>query len=219
MKRNKIIIVAITLFLISAISTYAQKTTFGITAGFNLQNINGKNVEGGIVKNQLAPKYAIGINAEIPLASEYFVQAGVKFAPKGANSEDGNGKTNINYGELLFNFLYKPQLGNGKLLLGFGPYIGMGINGKETYGSNERNIVFKSKINVMDLLSIDKAFYNRADAGVNLLAGYEFQNGLSFQLNAQLGLMNINPQITDLSSNKAALKNTGFGLSLGYRFN
>jgi hypothetical protein len=56
----------------------------------------------------------------------------------------------------------------------------------------------------------------RFDAGGNLLAGYEFANKLSFQLNAQLGLVNINPEIS--GSDKTKYRNTGFGVSLGYRF-
>ena len=56
----------------------------------------------------------------------------------------------------------------------------------------------------------------RFDAGANLLAGYEFSNKLSFQLNAGLGLVNMYNRPD--SDNKTTVKNTGFGVSLGYRF-
>jgi hypothetical protein len=39
----------------------------------------------------------------------------------------------ISYLELPLNFLYKPMLGKGHLLLGFGPYVAFGIGGKATY--------------------------------------------------------------------------------------
>ena len=56
----------------------------------------------------------------------------------------------------------------------------------------------------------------RFDAGANLLAGYEFSNKLSFQLNAGLGLIRLNNRADD--DTKSSIKNTGFGVSLGYRF-
>jgi hypothetical protein len=56
------------------------------------------------------------------------------------------------------------------------------------------------------------------DAGANLLAGYEFSNRISFQLNAQLGLAKINSKYENSPNAKTSAKNTGFGVSLGYRF-
>ena len=50
-----------------------------------------------------------------------------------------------------------------------------------------------------------------------MLAGYEFNNKVSFQLNTQLGLTKINPEYEGSVNDKTAAKNTGFGFSLGYR--
>jgi hypothetical protein len=61
-------------------------------------------------------------------------------------------------------------------------------------------------------------YYKAFDAGANLFAGYEMGNGLFFQLNTQLGLVNINPEDKRITDDKSAYKNTGFGLSVGYRF-
>jgi hypothetical protein len=43
-------------------------------------------------------------------------------------------------------------------------------------------------------------------------------NKLSVQLNAQLGMVKINPKIDGLGDDESSWKNTGFGVSLGYRF-
>ena len=56
----------------------------------------------------------------------------------------------------------------------------------------------------------------RFDAGANFLAGYELSNHFSAQLNAGLGLINLVNR--EQGDTKSSLKNTGFGLSLGYRF-
>ena len=109
----------------------------------------------------------------------------------------------------------------GSVLLGFGPYVGIGLGGNEKTDKSgvslERSIKYKSSINAIDLLNTSEVYYKPIDAGVNLLAGYEFSNGFSFQVNAQLGLTNINPDINGSTTDKTALKNTGFGISLGYR--
>jgi hypothetical protein len=43
-------------------------------------------------------------------------------------------------------------------------------------------------------------------------------SGLFLQLNSQLGLIGIYPEHKLIASDETVWKNTGFGLSLGYRF-
>ena len=118
------------------------------------------------------------------------------------------------------NFLYKPLLGNGHLLMGFGPYVALGVGGKVTYdgigASTERDIVFKNEVKTSD--ASDVHYVRPLDAGGNLLFGYEFGSKISMQLNAQLGLLKINPKYDIAPNDKREEKNTGFGISLGYRF-
>jgi hypothetical protein len=56
------------------------------------------------------------------------------------------------------------------------------------------------------------------DVGANVFAGYEMGNGIFVQLNTQLGLVEINPTDKRIDNDETSLKNTGFGLSLGFRF-
>jgi predicted ATPase len=42
--------------------------------------------------------------------------------------------------------------------------------------------------------------------------------GLFFQLNTQFGMLNIHPEDNRFPDNKIQIRNTGFGLSLGYSF-
>jgi hypothetical protein len=189
------------------------RTSFGIRAGVNFQNINGKDGAGNDLKNDLLTGINAGINAEIPLSSGFYLQPGALYSTKGAKWSDGN-KVKLSYIEVPVNFVYKPGLGSGNMLLGFGPYVGFGINGKvESSNGSSEEVTFSKDY---DATSGGPQF-KRFDAGGNLLAGYEFANNVSFQLNAQLGLADINPKTT-ASNDKTKLKNTGFGLSLGYRF-
>lgn len=190
------------------------QTTFGIRAGVNFQNITGDASNGSKMENKLKTGFNVGLNAEIPVAPDYFVQPGVLLSTKGAKLENDS-KVNLSYVEIPVNFLYKPALGAGKMLLGFGPYVGFGVGGKvELPNGNDVDVEFENEVSGLSTTPT----YKRMDAGANFLAGYEFSNRFSFQLNAQLGLAKINPEFTGLGNDESSWKNTGFGLSLGYRF-
>jgi hypothetical protein len=190
----------------------ASRTTFGIRAGVNFQNINGKNAEGSELKNDIATGFHAGVNAEIPVGTGSYLQPGVLYSMKGA--ETGNdSRIRLSYIEVPVNFVYKPVLSTGNLVLGFGPYAAYGIGGKIETNGSERDIEFDSDYDLLDPATQFKKF----DAGANFLAGYEFANQLSFQINAQLGLININKE-NPLGNDDTRWRNTGFGLSVGYRF-
>lgn len=195
------------------------QTTFGIRAGVNFQNINGKDPNGNDLDLKLKTGFNIGVNAEIPVANDFYVQPGVLFSTKGAKSKvDDDIKVKLSYIEVPINFLYKPVLGSGKLLLGFGPYVAFAVGGKVSDANGkDTDIEFEKEITLAQYGS-GTPYVKRLDVGGNLLAGYEFSNKFSFQLNAQLGMVKINPKITGISGDKSKWKNTGFGVSLGYRF-
>lgn len=201
-------------------------TSFGLRAGVNFQNINGKDENDDKLENDILTGFNIGINAEVPVGVDFYFQPGLLYTIKGAKSKEVilgqtiNGKMKISYLELPLNLVYKPLLGTGHLLLGFGPYVALGVNGKATYegggSSLESDIKFKNKVMTTD--SDDFVYIRPLEAGANLLAGYEFANRVSFQLNAQLGLTKINPEYEAAPDDKTSAKNTGFGFSLGFRF-
>ena len=200
----------------------AGKTSFGISAGINFQNLTGTDADGDDYDNDLLTGFTGGINVQVPIAPEFFFQPGLMFAPKGAKSsleffgQTFSGKVKLSYIELPLNLLFKPQLGSDYILLGFGPYLAYGVGGSVSYNGGEMDVKFKSKVKMADMTQA--AYFKPFDAGANLFAGYEFANKLSFQLNAQLGMLNISPEIEDLPQDKSLIKNTGFGFSLGYRF-
>ncbi|HET6769127.1 MAG TPA: porin family protein [Chitinophagaceae bacterium] len=201
-------------------------TSFGLRAGINFQNINGKDDNGDKLKNDLLIGFNVGVNAEIPVGIDFYFQPGLLYSLKGAKSEDDilgqsfNTTLKISYLEIPLNFLYKPVLGTGRLLLGFGPYVAFGVGGEATYdgggSSLTEKVKFKKTVSSSD--PNDVVYIRPMDAGANLLAGYEFSNRFSFQLNTQLGLVKINPEYEGVSNDESSAKNTGFGISLGYRF-
>lgn len=192
-------------------------SSFGIRAGVNFQNLNGQAL-GNDLDYKIKTGFNVGVNAEIPLADEFYLQPGLLFTTKGADLDNNsNGKINISYLELPVNFLYKPMLGTGHLLLGVGPYAGYALGGKIKSDNNDVDLEFDSELTGGEVVRYGYTM-KRFDFGGNLLFGYEFSNGLSAQLNAQLGLTNISPKTAGLDKDDNYTKNTGFGVSLGYRF-
>lgn len=213
--KNKFLICLI--ITVSSLTTFSQtdetgRVSFGVRAGINFQNLNGKDGSGNMLKNNLVPRYHLGINVEIPIVPDICLQPNLLFSTKGASSN--NAQFNISYVELPINLIYKPLLGKGHLMLGFGPYLAYAVGGKVTFNGGSEKIIFKSSRSNQDLSPVLKPF----DAGGNMLFGYEFASKISLQLNVQLGLVNINPKNDSNPGDQSTLKNTGFGLSAGYRF-
>ncbi len=220
----------VTIFILSSLAMQAQ-IEFGLLGGVNFQNINGKNSSGNKLENGLLTGFHAGLNVNIPVATDFYFQPGLLFSVKGAKNEfftldlkasgDFTTTTRLSYIEMPLNLLYRPQLGNGYLLLGFGPYLAYGITGMETTqfssSSVERPVEYENSVGVLSALD-GNAYYRPFDAGANILFGYEFGMGAFVQLNAQLGLLKINPEYSWVSDDQREYRNTGYGLSLGYRF-
>ena len=196
-------------------SNAAKPVSVQIRAGVNFQNINGK-VAGVDADGDLLTAFHAGVEVPIMIAPEFYLQPGALYSMKGAKDKNSSDKTQISYVEVPINFVYKPMLGMGNLILGVGPYVAFGIGGKLKSSSGDEDIKFDNDITLVQAAA--DPYLKRMDFGGNLLAGYQLSSGLLFQLNAQLGMSNIFPKINGSSNNDYKLKNTGFGISLGYAF-
>lgn len=195
------------IFIFSSSLVFAQgienpKTSFAVLGGINLQNLNGKDMGGSKLENDMLIGYHAGVNVQLPVAPQFYFQPGLLFSTKGAKISTTAYK--LSYVELPLNFVYKALVGNGYFMLGFGPYLAYGIGGT--------NIEFKKDLGSSNPDRTFKPF----DAGGNIFFGYELAGGLFLQLDTQLGMLNIYPD--DSSNSEKTVKNTGYGLSLGYRF-
>jgi hypothetical protein len=227
---KKYVLVLSSTFILSAV-TVAQKkatsdgVTFGVRAGFDLTNLNGKEDDGDKLSNKLQPGFNIGVNAEIPIADEFYIQPNILFSKKGAKNETTilgqtiTTKTSLSYLSVPIHFLYKGGLGDQQVLLGFGPYVAFGVGGKVKISNNNSSTTLDVKYKGTVPSNPGNTVYLKPlDAGASLFAGYGFTEQFSVQLNAQLGLVNIESKVNGAPSDKSTLKNTSFGLSLGYRF-
>ncbi len=225
MKTKKISIFLI-LFLISpfVFGQFSEKPSVAILGGINFQNLNGKDFTGDKLGNDLMTGFHAGVNVQIPVAPEFYFQPGLQLSTKGAKDRAGtitiSSTYRLSYIELPLNIVYKGALGNGYFMLGFGPYLAYGIGGKAIFetnsGTTKYEIKFKNSFSSGN--SQDINYIRPFDAGGNIFFGYELEQGIFVQFNAQLGMLNISPENSLIPNDKTVIKNTGFGLSLGYRF-
>ena len=210
--KTRLISIAL-IFMLSAPLAIAQstnkgKTSIAILGGVNFQNIDGKDY-GDKLKNDLLIGFHAGVNIQIPIAPEFFFQPGLLYSVKGAKSTTGviTNTFKLSYIELPLTVVYKALLGKGYVMVGFGPYIAYGIG----TGGSSKDVEFN---NIVETNSV--TYFKPFDAGANIFAGYELASGIFCQLNTQFGMFKINP--VEVPDYKLSAKNTGFGLSIGYRF-
>jgi len=214
-------------FLLSALFVNAQnedkgKYSYAIIGGLNMQALNGKNPDGTNLDNRLKPGYLVGVNVSIPIVPMFFFQPGLLYITKGANhvAEQSTSKYTLSYVEMPLNVVYKSLLGNGYVMIGFGPYISYGVGGKVLTKSGsetvETAVEFRNVVMIGDPLFVN--YFRPIDAGGNAFAGYEMASGIFCQLHTQLGMLKINPEDRRIRNDQSSIKNAGFGISTGYRF-
>ena len=180
---------------------------WGIVAGPQFSSITSKNVilNNGKETSSILTGVRAGFTADLPLADEFFIGTGLLYSGKGGKSKDTDAKTSLSYLELSIHFMFKPEVGNGRLVLSAGPYVAYGLSGK-IKGSG-------SDIDVYD----DEALVlkqKRFDAGAGINIGYEMLTGLYFGLNTDMGLVNT----AENTDGDRSFRNTSFGVSVGYKF-
>jgi hypothetical protein len=221
-----LIILMLTASFAIAQGTDNGKMSFGLLGGVNFQNLNGKDAGGDKLENDMIVGYHFGVNVQIPIVPEFYFQPGLLYTTAGAKNSytmlgtTYTGTTKISYLELPLNFVYKGALGNGFVMVGFGPYLAYGIGGKAKIEGGavtvENDIKFTSVVKEGEDPFVP--YYKPFDAGANIFAGYQMASGIFVQLNTQFGMLKINPEDKRITDDKSSVKNTGFGLSLGYRF-
>jgi hypothetical protein len=224
------------LSLIAAVACFqvqtakAQGLQFGVKGGLNIANITISNA-GDVDDNRSIPSFNVGGYVDLPLAPVFSLQAGLMVSGKGAKYTSGDKssdnwyevKTNPIYLELPVNAVGKIPLGDQfKLIVGAGPYLAMGIAGKNSVEGKLLGASFSDDKNIEygddepdNNGSQGQGTFKRFDFGLNFLAGLELGH---FTVNANygLGLTNMNPGSENDEGDK--YKNRVFSVSVGFLF-
>jgi len=204
-------------FILFTVKAYSQKISYGISAGLNYTNLPGN----GTLNHSSSDKYLIGfrVGGLMDIGYKTFsIQPGILFTTTGGQGKvyfiNGNNnvtdyvnnKIVLNYIEIPINFLYRIKTSSGKLFVGGGPYVGIGISGKISYATNK-------SFGTTDNLSFGGDYSNikMPDLGINVLEGYQLNSGIAISAGYSLGLRNI-------YNTGANNKNKGFNFSVDYFF-
>ena len=196
-------------------AAFSQDIRFGIQAGTAIASQKAKQ-SGISITSDGKVGFTVGVTSDISIAESFTFQPSLNFTQKGSkfNVSDGSesmeSSQTLNYIELPLNFLYHAPAGKGKFFAGLGPVVNYGISGtaKVKMGgeSMSEDINFGS--------NEDEDDYKPFEFSGNILAGYEFSNGVFVAANYNAGLSNI--AVGGDSDN--SLKNRYFGVKLGFKF-
>lgn len=227
----KLYAAALSLMIISFTNSLQAQIKWGARAGVNFTALNATNEQEIELETEYVTRFSIGISAEIPVISDFYVQPSLLYSGKGYKADAGSigfskgFNANVSYIELPLHILYKPKVGPGSLILGVGPYLAYGTGGKwktdetvligDIMIDNTGDIKFKNDASTNDYGTY---IYGKPwDYGTSAIIGYDLFNTYTFQLNAEWGMANLEPKWGSYKP-KGERKNKGFGISVGYKF-
>jgi hypothetical protein len=195
------------LFILSFIlfTANAQKGQAILRGGLNLANVSITD-NGRIDDANTLTSFQVGFIGDVSLADIISLQPGILVTGKGTKSQDGDpsdanyfkATTNPIYIEIPMNLVFKGPIGPGtKFFAGAGPYIAIGIAGKNktegkflgTSFSSEKDIEWSND----DPTTLDYeegagfGIMKRFDYGFNGTAGFDTKN-IVLSVNYGLGL-------------------------------
>ena len=197
--KKLIIFIAVALLFTYSADSFAQ--TFGVRGGLNMTNMLSKS-DAHTADLKAIVGFHIGGTAEFEITDMFSFETGLFLMTMGYKYEvlSVDYKTNLLYLNIPITAKARYELDNFSLYGLFGPYIGLGLSGK----NNSVDIEWGSG---------DSDNLKRFDFGWTIGAGVEyeaFMAGLSYNL----GLANIMAQ----TEGGYKAKNRAFLISVGYRF-
>lgn len=209
---------------------------WGVRAGLNASNSTFGISENSTVDTDPVVRLQIGFTVDIPISNSIYLLPSIMYQGKGfkgmgvwpvISGEESELKVNLSYLVMPLQVVFKPKIGeNGRLLAGAGPYLGYGMGGAWQAESDllyddimlaqregEVNFTTDGSVGEMGVYNYGKPW----DYGIGFLLGYEYKQVYSLQVNADFGLANLQYQYGDYDTGQK-LKNSGVGLSLGYKF-
>lgn len=201
---KKILILLLSLSL-AATTSFAQ-IRVGLQAGAVYSSIKAKSGSISLTSSKFGP--TAGIIVDVPITENLVFQPAINYVQKGSKSseEDYNSKISVNYIEVPLNILYRTS-SEGGFFVGLGPVISPAISGKSTI-----TIMGETETEKIKFGSGEEEL-KRLEFSGNVLAGYEFSNGLFVSAGYNQGFTNLVNDGDDVT-----FKNSFFSLKLGFKF-
>ena len=117
-------------------------------------------------------------------------------------------KITLNYLELPLDFVFNKGMSKGMFFIGAGPSLSIGLSGKDKWSDNG-----ESGTDKINFGSDEDDDLKSLEAGINVLAGYQFSNGFFISANYNTGLSNIAPGGDEYD---VKYHNRYFGINAGF---
>lgn len=204
---KRVIIVLLALF--AAVNVSAQDLRFGVAGGLNL-SWEKEKVVGEKYLSDSYVGFQVGVKAEMDFADKitdgFYLEGSLLYSLKGSNNAGIH--TNMGFIHIPINLLYRMPISDSVSLMGgLGPYLSLGVLGKDVEtvnGSKVKTDVFGS-------------VYQRFDFGLNYKIGVEMWNQWQFYAGFEHGLLDLTKtKVDDALINKCHLLN--FYIGTAYMF-
>lgn len=206
----KNLILSLTLAFVAVLGfagkTNAQSSTrVGLKAGLTYMTLGSATSNGISVNYDFRPGFQGGITFEAPLSESVSFNPQLLYTQKGGNVNttisgiNFKGFTQVNYLDLPLLFGFKA---NPKLAFFAGPQVSFLMSTKTVATVNNTTVTSTDKTGVKSTL-----------LGGNLGAGYEISNNVGINLNYLFDFGHAGE-----GSNDTGERNSGFALTLGYKF-
>ena len=222
MKRIRIF--TLLLLPLFAFTFKSNSQSIEIKAGVNLSTMLAKDeIETYSKDYQMVPRILLGVTTELSLTRLFLFETGLQFSSKGykidtfypVSTYEGEfipiyEDVTLNYIEIPLFLKMSAQFKKIQFLFTFGPYIGMGLNEKQTvheYIWEEENYKNKKYRNQMG----KDGRWKRFDYGLQAGLGLKIEQ-MVFKINYGYGLADIAQQDSFTSKNRV------LGVTLGYKF-
>ena len=201
---KRVIIVLLALFAVVNVS--AQDLRFGVAGGLNL-SWEKEKVVGEKYLSDSYVGFQVGVKAEMDFADKitdgFYLEGSLLYSLKGSNNAGIH--TNLGFIHLPINLLYRMPISDSVSLMGgLGPYLSLGVLGKDVEtvnGSKVKTDVFGDSM-------------KRFDFGLNYKLGVEMWNQWQFYLGYEHSLLNLAKTDADLGDSvKCRLSNFFIGTS------
>jgi len=175
-----------------------------LRGGVNIANITTTN-DGNIDKANSLTSFQAGILGDVRILPMLFFQPGIVVTGKGSKTEQGSTSSSTYYRatsnpwyiEIPATFIIKTPTGATRLFAGAGPYLAIGIAGKNTADGKVLGTTFHHEQDIQwsnddpSTLNYEEGagygIMKRFDYGLNGTAGFETKNAV-FSVNYGLGL-------------------------------
>ena len=214
-------------------SVFAQ-SGLTVKAGINLANVSVTD-NGRVDDANALTSFQVGVTGDVHLGGPMYLQPGIFYTGKGSKVQNGDpssypyykATSNPKYIEVPLNVVFKAPIGGEtKFFAGAGPYLSVGINGKnKVEGKNIIGVGFKSESDIEfsdddpTTLSYEEGaglgIVKRFDYGLNGIAGIEART-VVLSVGYGYGLAKLQSGDNDTEDNNN--KHRVMSVTLGFKF-